>query len=368
MADINKTNIYSTDLVGKKESVVDQLLLLNPYQTPMVNLVGFGQSVSNVEHIWYEDEMVMQESTVSATHVAGDTVIAVADLEPFRPAQIVKVGNELMLIASINVATSELTVVRGFAGTAAGSIAAGASIEAMFVEGDEGSDAREGRYKPRKRVSNLTQIFDDTVELSGTTMAIAQWGVDNEYEKEKQKKQLELALQLEKAVINGVSYENGTKRLMRGVRDFVETNVIDGQAAAIDDSKLVAAFQAVFEAGGFNSGGDYKVMVGAKQKVAISNLSNALVRLSRSENSRGVVVDHYVSDFGQAEIVLNKNLKSDEVFIIDANRISIRPLQGREFSHTFLGKQGDYMKGMLVGEYTLEFLQEKAHAKIINLA
>lgn len=367
MSDITKTNIYSTDLVGKKESVVDQLLLLNPYQTPMVNLVGFGQSVANVEHIWYEDEMVNQDSTVTGAKLVTDTVIAVADLEPFRPAQIVKVVNELMLVASINTATKELTVVRGFAGTTAAAIAAGAEIEAMFVQGDEGQDARQGRYKPRKRVSNITQIFDDTVELSGTTMAIAQWGVDNEYEKEKQKKQLELALQLEKAVINGVQYENGTKRLMRGVRDFIQTNVVDGKGLAIDDVSLVAAFRAIFEAGGFNSGGDYKVMVGATQKVAISNMSNALIRLSRTENTRGVVVDHYISDFGQAEIVLNKNLKADEILIIDANRISIRPLQGREFAHTFLGKTGDYMKGMLVGEYTLEMLQEKAHARIVNL-
>ncbi|PFJ18162.1 SU10 major capsid protein, partial [Bacillus cereus] len=53
--------------------------------------------------------------------------------------------------------------------------------------------------------------------------------------------------------------------------------------------------------------------------------------------------------------------------IIDANRITIRPLVTREFSHEFLGKKGDYMKGMLVGEYTLEMLQEAAHAKIVGL-
>ncbi|WP_176526295.1 SU10 major capsid protein, partial [Bacillus cereus] len=98
-------------------------------------------------------------------------------------------------------------------------------IEAMFVEGVEGADARDARYKPRKRVSNITQIFDESVELTGTAMAVAQLGVDNEYEKEKQKKQVELALQLEKAVINGIRYEQGQKRMMRGIRSFIESNV-----------------------------------------------------------------------------------------------------------------------------------------------
>jgi hypothetical protein len=33
-----------------------------------------------------------------------------------------------------------------------------------------------------------------------------------------------------------------------------------------------------------------------------------------------------------------------------------------------MGDQGDYVTGTLVGEYTLEFKQEKAHARIKNLA
>jgi hypothetical protein len=357
--------IYSTDLIGVKENVVDEFLLLNPYQTPMLALVGFGASISNVEHIWFEDEMLQQESTVTGATAVDATSIVVADAEAFRPAQVIKTGEELLLVT--NVVGSTLTVARGYAGTVAAAIADGAVIEAMFVEGDEGRDAREARYKPRKRVSNLTQIFDDSVEITGTTMAIAQHGVDNEYEKEKQKKQLELALSLERAVINGVKFENGTKRLMRGIRSFIETNVIDGAGVGVTDEKLTAAFQSIFEKGGFNAGGSYKIVVGAKQKVAISNFDKAEIRLDRQDNGRGQVVDHYISDFGSAEITLNNNLPANEILVIDANRISIRPLQTREFAHTFLGKTGDYMKGMLVGEYSLEMLQEAAHAKIVNL-
>ena len=237
----------------------------------------------------------------------------------------------------------------------------------MFVEGDEGQEARTARYKPRKRVSNLTQIFDDSVKISGTAMAVNQHGIDNLYESEKQKKQLELTLQLEKAIINGIKYENGTKRMMKGIRSFVESNVQDGAKAPINDGMLVEAFKTIYEKGGMETGASYKIIVGAKQKTAISNFDKAQIRLDRMDNGRGVVVDHYVSDFGAAEIVLNNNLASDEILIVDANRISIRPLQGREFAHTYMGLKGDFMEGMLLGEYTLEFFQEKAHARIKNL-
>ncbi|MCW4656960.1 DUF5309 family protein [Bacillus sp. AS_5] len=360
------TKIYTEDLVGKKESVVDEFLLLNPLQTPMLNLIQFGSPVTNVEHVWFEDEMFAQESALTKALTADDTTVEVESGEAFRSRQVIRIGEELILVAKVE--GEKLTVVRGYADTAAGTAEVGEVVEVMFVEGEEGSDARDGRHKPRKRVSNITQIFDETVEITGTAMAVAQYGVDNEYEKEKQKKQLELALALEKAVINGIKYEQGNKRMMRGIRSFIETNVIPAGGAAISDEHLIDAFRMIFEAGGFNQGGNYKIVVGATQKIAISQFGNAQIRLTRQDNGRGQVVDHYVSDFGNAEILLNNNMPAGEVLIIDANRIDIRPLQTREFAHTYLGKKGDYMQGMIVGEYTLEFLQEAAHAKIVGLA
>ncbi|PEL59664.1 SU10 major capsid protein [Bacillus wiedmannii] len=359
------TNTYSNNLIGVKESVTDEFLLLNPLQTPMLNLLGFGDPVTSVEHVWFEDEMFAQESTLTKVLTVGASFIDVEETDAFRPKQVVRIGEELILITKVE--GEKLTVVRGYAETVAEAHEAGETIEVMFVESQEGSDARDSRYKPRKRVSNITQIFDETVELSGTAQAIAQHGINDAYEMEKQKKQLELALQLEKAIVNGVRYENGNVRMMRGIRSFIKTNVIKAEGAEIADEHLIGALRSIFERSG-NAGGNYKIIVGATQKIAISAFDNALIRLSREDNGRGQVVDHYISDFGNAEIILNNNLRSDEIFVIDANRIGIRPLQTREFSHTFLGKKGDYMRGMLVGEYTLEFLQEAAHAKIVGLA
>ena len=359
------TKIYTAELVGKKESVVDEFLLMNEHQTPLLNLLGFGEAVYNVKHEWVEDEMFADESTVSGAKLAEDTAITVADAEPFRVGHVVKVGEELMLVTSV--VGNDLTVSRGYASTTAADIADGAVIEVMFLEGHEGADARDARYKPRSRKENLTQIFDESVEISGTAQAIAQYGVDSEYDKERMKKQIELALHLEKALINGLGFESGNVRQMRGVRSFINTNVVDGSGASITDAKINDAFQAIYEKGGFDTGANYKILVPAKQKRVISDFQKSDIRLTRQDNGRGQVVDHFVSDFGEAEIVLNNNLKSDELMIVDVNRMQIRPLNTREFAHTYMGIQGDYMKGQIVGEYTLEFKQEKAHARITNL-
>ena len=361
------SKILSGQLIGKKESVTDEILLLNEHQTPLLNLLGFSEAVSQVEHVWFEDEMYADESVTTATAAIGDAVIKVADATPFRVGHVIKIGNELLKVNTIN--NLDLGVTRAYAGTTAAAVTNGAAVVVQFVEGIEGNDARAPRFKPRARKSNFTQIFDETVSISGTAAAVSNYGIDNLYEYEKQKKQLELALQLEKAAISGVKFEsaNGLTRQMGGMRNTIVTNVINAANAALTDNLVNDAFQKIYEKGGFATGGVYKIMVPAKQKRAISNFEKSNIRLDRADNGRGQVVDHFVSDFGTAEIVLNNNLSPDELFIVDVNRISIHPLTGRDFFHEYLGKKGDYYEGQIVGEYTTMLQQEKAHARLKGL-
>jgi hypothetical protein len=358
------SKILSGELIGKRESVVDQILLLNPHQTPLISMLGFSDPVTQVEHIWFEDEMFPFESTVNGAKTDTDTSIVVDDTEPFRANQVVKIGDELLLVTAVDSTTKTLTVVRGYAGTTAAAIADGAKVEVMFVEGQEGRDAREGRYKPRVRKSNITQIFDETIEISGTSAAVNQYGIDDLYEYEKQKKQLELALQLEKALINGIRYENGTVRQMDGLRNMIKTNVFDLGGADLTYDAINDALEAIYKNGGFKTGGAYEIIVPAKQKRVIGKFDKELIRINQGEDTRGTVVNYLTTDFGEFPVSINDNLRPDEVFIIDKNRTRIRPLQSREFTHEYLGKKGDYLQGMIVGEYTLEFLQESAHARI----
>lgn len=354
-------------IVGKKEDVTDELLMLNPHQTPMQSLVGYGTPTKQVEHAWFEDEMYADETTATAEALAAATTLSVADGSIFEPKHVIKAGEEFLLVTAV--IGNDLTVTRGYAETTAADIASGDKVEFQFVEGVEGADARKARFKSRKRVSNITQIFDETISISGTAAATSQYSIGDLYEYEKQKKQLELALQLEKAIINGIKYEaeNGLTRQMGGLRNFIKTNVADAAKGALTLDLVTDAFQDVYEAGGFATGGNYKIIVGAKQKRAFSAIDGANVRLTRQDNGRGQVVDHFLSDFGAAEILLNNNLAPDEVFIVDANRIEIKPLQTRQFQHQYLGIVGDRTEGQIVGEYTLELHQEKAHARIKNL-
>jgi hypothetical protein len=364
--------VFKSDLIGVQESVVDALLLLNPHQIPLISRVGFADPVYNTKHEWIEDEMFAYESQINDADgvLAGDGTITVDDGSIFRAGHIVKVGEELMKVT--NVSGNVLTVNRGYAGTTPAAHSDNDKVEILFVEGQEGADARAARYKQRVRQENYTQIFDDTIEISGTALALAQYGIDNLYAHEQAKKQVEVALQLEKALINGIKFESNQVRQMRGIRSFISTNVVDATAgyesAELSMDMINDLAQDIYEKGGFASGANHVVMVPAKQKRALSSLDANAVRIDRDDTARGQVAERLVTDFGEFPIVLNNNLAADELMLVDLNRVFIRPLNGREFFHEYMGKKGDYITGQIVGEYTLEFRQEKAHGRIKKLA
>lgn len=356
------TNQY---VVGQVESVVDEFLLLDPYQTPMVSLIGYGEPIYNTSHEWVEDEMFPMTAKLGADITNVATSLTVSSAEPFRINQLIKIEDEILLIT--NIAGTTLTVTRGYASTTAAAHTVAASIvEVLFNQGVEGADARENRYKARVPKSNYSQIFDETIKISGTVQEVMQHGVSDEYEKEKLKKQLELALQLEKAIINGVKYTNGDIRMMGGIRQFIQSNLI-AVGGALELDKINDGAQKIYEAGGFKTGGRYVLTVGAKQKRALSKITQSQERYTREDTGRGSVAEKVLTDFGEFPILLNPNLKPDELLIVDANRIAIRPLGKRSWFHKFLGDKGDYIQGQIVGEYTLEFMQEKAHARLTGL-
>lgn len=355
-------------IVGGVESVTDEMLLLNPIETPLINLLGFGEEVSNTEHAWYEDSTFSFETKVATDEAEpGATVIAVASVGDLRVDDVLQNGEEQILVESIDKEATTITVHRAYGETQLEPITAGKKLEVLFSETAEGQDFRPSRFKPRERLYNYTQIFDDTITITGTAQAVGQHGINDLYEYEKQKKQLELAGNLEKALINGIRFESpdGNVRMMGGLRYFAET--VEKTEMTYEDFVDVA--QELYEQGAHSiDGHSYVIMVGSHQKRKLSRLNNDKVIIDREDKKRGEVVNEIVTDFGVFPVVLNKNVAPDEMFIIDLEKLSINPLKGRSWQHKFLGKTGDKTAGQIVGEYVLvaRHPQTMRHIKGLN--
>lgn len=336
-----KNPIYKADQVGIKESVVDEMLLLNPHDIPLLSLLGFGQPVTNVKHEWIEDEVEQDETLINnaSGYLATDTSIVVDDGSIFDVGYIIKLGDELAKVTAVS--TNTLTVVRGYASTTAAALVDNQRVSFMFVEGVEGADARTARKKPRVRIDNISQIFDATIEISGTALAMSLYGMNDPYDYERAKQQIILAHQLENALINGIKYESGQIRQMKGIRSFITTNVTDGGNAALTMTMINDLAQNIYEKGGFKGGTNHVVLVPAKQKRALSALDANKINITQAENTRGQVVERLVTDFGEFPIVLDNNLEASELMFVDLNRAQVLPLAGREFAHTFMGAKGE---------------------------
>ena len=361
--------IFNQNLIGVKESVTDEFLLLNHYFIPLISIVGIGREIGSTQHTWFEDEMFAKSDVIAngGDVLVGDTTFEVADGSKFRVGHVVSVegSEELMLITEID--EDELTVVRGYQGTTAEAFDDDIPIFVQWIDGEEGADARVARYKPRKVVSNLTQIFDDSIEISGTAEAVIQHGVGSEYEKEKQKKLQEKAWELENALINGVKHDAAKKTRMQGIRKFIETNVTDASNEFMTMDMINALVQDVVDSGGLRSGGNYAFVMPSMQKAVARELFGDDLIVPHTDRVRGTTVDAFITDNGMFRIDVNDNLRKNELMFVDYSRMEVRPLRTRGWFHTYMGKTGDKLLGQLVGEYTLEFHQEKAHARAFNL-
>jgi len=357
--------IQSRLIVGKKEDISDELLLLNPYQIPVLSLIGFSTPVTQTAYGWIEDRLNSMNDQLNGalTNVATSVVVDTGDL--FRTDQVIRIGEELLLVTGV--ATNTLTVSRGYGGTTAASALDNALVEIMFNLQDEGADARDSKYKARVNKDNYTQIFDDTVKISGTAQAVSQYAIDDLYMYERMKVQDRLALELENAVVNGIKFQSGDRRMMGGFRNSIITNVTDASAADLTWDMINNEMYKIYKNGGMKDATNHVLMCSAIQNTKITKLDKDLVRTTNDANGTGRNITSITTNYGTLNIIPNINFKPDEAMVLDTNRIKIKPLTGRTFSHEYLGKTGDNMKGQIIGEYTLEFNQEEAHARIKNL-
>ena len=67
-------------------------------------------------------------------------------------------------------------------------------------------------------------------------------------------------------------------------------------------------------------------------------------------------------------VIMSRWVPLDALLFVDQSRMDVMPLAGRSFQFKPLASQGDAETGQVIGEYTLEFRNENAHALLNGLA
>lgn len=369
------------------EDVADIIGIVSPHETPLLDHLGDPRrEARSTVHEWLEDALnpnftfidqaSFSPNATSATGFAVDHVGRLRVGDQLRAEG----SAEVMLVTAVNTAASAVVVVRGYGGTTAEALADDLKLNIIGNAALEGDDAPDARFTNRNRKSNYTQIFTAAVEVSGSQRAVDTIAVADELEYQKQERLRELLRDLENSVINGVASATSpqvtstVRRTMNGILGSLQTNRFapgvgdmplgDGAGDDLNEELLNAALRAIWEQ---SAASIDTIVVGGAQKRRINSFASQLRGYQPGDTTFSDMVSVYESDFGVCKVLLSRWAPADTVMLLDSSRISVMPLAGRSFHFKPLAASGDRDSGMVLGEYTLELMNENAHGVITGL-
>lgn len=252
---------------------------------------------------------------------------------------------------------------------------------------------------------NISVILRQDIGATETQRAIDTAGFADLYAYEMQKATKRLAIKLEKLVFAGASTASGTSASARQMKSFPTFTVSNTSYAGTNSQGLPSGGSALagsnntagqLSSGDFNDmlekiyragGNPEQVYVSPKVKRQISAFTllgtGAGAPFTRNiaamDKKLISAIDFYDTDFGIIQIVLDRWVPeaansttagtasdvSGSAFFLQRsmNRLAwLRPM-----THQFIGKRGDSVAGIVVGEVTLEVLSEKANGIIKSI-
>lgn len=233
------------------------------------------------------------------------------------------------------------------------------------IEGADFSFAIPGY---RTRLSNNTQIFTKTLEVSRTLRVVSVAGLDDEFAYQMEKRMKEIATDVEEALITGTGNTgaSGTARRLKGILSFITTNVETGTGTgneALTETMYNDLLETIWDAGGRP---DYTYVKGwQKRKISAFATSNTRYLEISGEGELKNTIAVYESDFGRQRIELDPFMDNDKVIALQRDMWKVAVLD--PIHKVDVATIGDSKRGALVGELTLEARNEAASGKVTGL-
>ena len=226
----------------------------------------------------------------------------------------------------------------------------------------EGATAAASSTVSKARKSNYMQIIRKTGAVSGTAQALDAVGGRNELMYDMEKTMKSWKIEAEQQLIWGATASGdataGTGREMRGLEQAISTNRVTGSAGtvALTESVFNDQLQSLWNAGG--EGSQYVVFVGGFNKRRISQFATSNVRQLDAADKRLInAVSVYESDFGVVTVSLHRYVGEKNLILLDTTKFRKAWLR-KPFKEN-LQKRGDLDEYQIVGELTLEHLNER---------
>jgi hypothetical protein len=374
MAVIAGQRFTYSDTVNEAIDISSALDKLKPVDTPLLLRIGRDSTrepVTAVKHEWLED--TVRGTTTNdvggtfnnTTDPVVVTVTAGDGNTKFRINDILKVEQELVRVTAT--AANTITVSRAWGGSVNAAHASGILITLLAPAMLQGSDLAGARTTTKSGLFNYTQIFEEEVKVSATMQETDKYTKQNDPEYQIGAQLEVIGVNMERTLLFGRKSQ-ATATLpgsMDGIQPRILTNVYNKASAALTQPMLEDAMEAIWQAGARGS----LIVTNSTQQRRINSFLDGYREADYEDEVLGTMVRRYKTNFGTVDILLDRHMPADEIWILDEDKIGFGPLQGRSLSTMKLPPVSkEYDVWQISGEYTSEVRTEAAHARIHSLA
>lgn len=212
------------------------------------------------------------------------------------------------------------------------------------------------------RKSNIVQLFRKVITVSDTELALPNYGMNDPFEYQTQKRMVELARDMELAAVAGTraSGSSGVARQADGAIALITTNkTAQTSGTCFTESIMLNLLSGVYSAG---TDEDVDLMLtGPYLKLAIDKFTtNTTKYLDATAFEQALRVDTYMSSFGIHKVAMSRQVPAGGILGVDTSKWRTAWLVNRRVAIKPLGKTGSSTKALMEGEATFESLNEKS--------
>ncbi len=377
-----------------KLNTEDRIDEVDPRDTPFLRMLGWGEDAqSNAAskganslsfdcfekvHTWNNDSLTPNVTGLGTAYTTGDLVLAVTtdtgayfnedDLVLVVEAANTQTHYRVVSVSADNVTVSLLSGSDNSATTAAAQV---------HIIGNARTDGgifdTLGRQTTVSQTSNFTQIFQRTTGVTGTELAIEQFGIPRgtSFDRELSKSLQALVKEFEKAVVMGLRNSSAPSTNVQPVhrmggawyylRDSTGgsgAQTLNASDVPVTEVLLNNLAENIWDQGGRPN----TIVTSYVQARNMQSFIRPFLQADFERTKGGIVIEEWLSTNGPMNIIISRWLPhAGDILFLDFEQLGFGPLSGRELSIEELPKDGDYMRASILGEYTMEFKNNTTH-------
>lgn len=355
--------------------ISDVINLIDPVETPLIVALGgldgasgkFKIRANGTKIEWLEDAYAPLSDTAAqgTTITTNTTTLTVTDASIFQDGHLIQIDSEYMVVSAVDTTNNTIAVYsRSYGGTNA----THASTSTIYIRGMarlEGDDADYISLVDITEPYNYTSIFQAALRMTGTELVVDEYGYDDVFAYQSNKKIPELNRLVESALFHSVRSAGSATapRSMGGLGTFITSNTV-AAGGAIAKSHVDSLAEAIRLDGGMP---DLFVLHPSVANDLRSLLdSSSFVRVTQENSVFGMQeIDTVRTQYGSLKLVESLWCPTSTAYMLDSRKIGLWTL--RPYQWYPLAKDGDSRKAELVGEFSLVVANDAAHGKITGI-